>query len=274
MKAPIRADLIVRALSKRHTRDIFLTEVKTGPTIFARPESLRRIDALVIKPSWTRPEFTGYEVKVSRQDFLGDTKWDAYLPYCHRFYFACPAGVIRRDEVPDPAGLVWVDPETLETSVRKAARFRPVEVSWEMLYYIVISRLEPDRHPFFSSEREMLEAWVADKAERLRLGEEVRSKMLRRLEECEQKAADAEQILQERRQMKAALEQLHDLLRPYGIYWIGLCETGFDAFTLDRIRQVLQTGAPQKARALLREAKERLEQAEALMCGECEEVRA
>ena len=65
-------------------------------------------DALRVRMSYTRPDFAIYEIKVSRPDFLSDIrsdKWQTYLPYCSRFYFATPAeGVCTIDDIPFVAG--------------------------------------------------------------------------------------------------------------------------------------------------------------------------
>lgn len=69
----------------------------------------QRADVIEIKPSYTRFCVTIYEVKVSRGDFLNDIrteKYKGYLEHCHRFYFAVPAGMISKDEVPIGAGLI------------------------------------------------------------------------------------------------------------------------------------------------------------------------
>jgi len=56
---------------------------------------------------------------------------------------------------------------------------------WEMLYYVVISRLDSDCHPFFSDRREYLQAWVQDKAERKKLGVIVGTKLAKKVAELE-----------------------------------------------------------------------------------------
>lgn len=58
-KTNVRADEIKRALSKRHTDDVFLTEVKIGKT-WGNKELLK-FDAFAIKKSWAKPRLTGYE---------------------------------------------------------------------------------------------------------------------------------------------------------------------------------------------------------------------
>lgn len=197
-----RADLIKEALRKRHQGETFLTEVKTGPTMYAEAGSLQKIDALAIKPSWANPRFTAYEVKVSRSDFLADDKWTNYLSYCHKFYWACSTGLIKPEEVSDPCGLVWVNGDG-GWSVRKAALYRPIEIPWEMLYYIIISKLRSDRHPFFSSTKEYFEAYVQDKHDKILLGDMVSEKwradlaaMDERVKQAERRAKEAELALQ------------------------------------------------------------------------------
>jgi hypothetical protein len=54
---------------------------------------------------------TGFEIKVSRADFLGDKKWQNYLPYCNRFYFATTPGVVEPKELPDEIGLLELGEE-------------------------------------------------------------------------------------------------------------------------------------------------------------------
>ena len=54
------------------------------------------------------------EVKVSRGDLLGDTKWTDYLDYCDRFFWAIPASLDaslleNANKLPDRAGLIIAD---------------------------------------------------------------------------------------------------------------------------------------------------------------------
>lgn len=51
---------------------------------------------------------TCWEVKVSRSDFLSDirsAKYERYLPHCRKLYFATPAGLLSKDEIPEGMGL-------------------------------------------------------------------------------------------------------------------------------------------------------------------------
>lgn len=85
------------------------------------------VDVATLKLSWASPVTTGYEIKVSRADFLRDVqtaKFERYLPYFRRFYFACPAGLISKEEVPEGCGLMVRGEE--RWSGVKAPRLREV----------------------------------------------------------------------------------------------------------------------------------------------------
>lgn len=85
-----------------------------------------RMDFWSMKMSWTQRKTTAYEVKVSRKDFMRDAKWQEYLPYCERFYFVCPWGMIQAHEIHVSAGLLWVDEEGV-LHVQKSAKKRAIE---------------------------------------------------------------------------------------------------------------------------------------------------
>jgi hypothetical protein len=187
---------ILRVLQRRHARDLWFLEVKDGATW---TRSHRRLDALAIRPSWSHPRFVGYEVKISRQDFLRDTKWDGYVPLVHQFSFACPWGLIEAAELPEGIGLFWIKPDGTIRQVRRPV-LRPMDrLPAELLYYLVLSRLQPDRHPWWSDRREYLAAWVADKAARQELGWRVGSKLA-------QQVAHLQAELEEERRARHVVE--------------------------------------------------------------------
>jgi hypothetical protein len=71
----------------------------------------RRADLMGLCPKGL---VTIVEVKVSRADLLGDTKWTDYLDYCDRFFWALPAGfdtalLDRPELLPERAGLIVAD---------------------------------------------------------------------------------------------------------------------------------------------------------------------
>jgi hypothetical protein len=89
-----------------------------------------RVDLMVI--DLRTHEVIGYEVKVTRQDFLSDRKWSSYTPYFNRFYFATLPGVILPGELPPEIGHVEMrgsgdagDARRL-VQVQKGPRLQPV----------------------------------------------------------------------------------------------------------------------------------------------------
>lgn len=71
---------------------------------FALPNGLRA-DLFALGP---QNEIWLVECKSSRADFLSDRKWDGYLPYCDRFFWAVSADF--PDEILPPGmGLMRVD---------------------------------------------------------------------------------------------------------------------------------------------------------------------
>lgn len=71
----------------------------------------RRVDLMALD---ARGQITIIEIKVSRADLLGDSKWQDYLPHCDRFFWAVPAGfdhgpIAGEAFLPDRTGLIVAD---------------------------------------------------------------------------------------------------------------------------------------------------------------------
>lgn len=112
---------LIGLLAAKHAADVFVTECKVGQTSKGSP----RLDAWVMSRSWATPRVVGYEVKVSRSDFLADQKWPSYLPYCNELYFCCQPGVIQTAEVPEECGLVLTTKSGTRLLTAKKAPYRP-----------------------------------------------------------------------------------------------------------------------------------------------------
>ena len=164
------ASQILRQLEKLHTekpgrhpgaptlQDTFYAEVKTGPTEWqARRgnaiqgavktnKGLLRLDAVAIKKSWTKPCFIGYEIKVSRSDFLRgrETALCEYTKYCHKFSFVCPPDVIKISELPGDVGLIYYSPEHDCLFTKRRAMYREIDLRSPevvgMLMYLAMYR--------------------------------------------------------------------------------------------------------------------------------------
>lgn len=136
---------IVALLQEKHRKDVCFAEVKDGPTWFG---GHLRLDFWTMKPSWSSPCITVYEVKVSRSDFVKDDKWQGYLPLCNRFSFVAPAGTIDPDEVGPEAGLLLVSKTGTRLYTKKKAPYRPVDpaATDSLFRYLLMSRTRPSAH--------------------------------------------------------------------------------------------------------------------------------
>lgn len=97
------AKQILDLIAAKHANDVFVPECKDGSTVFG---SHFRLDAWAMNRSWANPMSTGYEIKVSRSDWLRDDKINAYADLCNRLYLVAPAGVIEPAEIPPFCGLL------------------------------------------------------------------------------------------------------------------------------------------------------------------------
>lgn len=67
------------------------------------------LDVASVRLSWSHPDPTGYECKVSRGDFLADVragKYRHYLPDVERLFFCVPRGLVDLGEVPPECGVM------------------------------------------------------------------------------------------------------------------------------------------------------------------------
>lgn len=151
------SDLIAKdllgLLEQRHSNDLFVPECKDGPTHMV---SHSRLDAWVMRKSWNKPAVYGYEIKVSRSDFLQDDKWPNYLPMCNEFYFVCPSGLIDPREIPDGAGLLWAARTGTRLYRKLKAPYRDVEIPESVFRYVLMCRTtitsdagDEDMHAFW-----------------------------------------------------------------------------------------------------------------------------
>lgn len=138
MKANVTAgDIINVLMSTRHADDLCVPECKDGPSQGCRH---RRFDLWVMKRSYSNPCCIGYEVKVSRCDFLHDEKWKDYLPLCNQLFFVCPWGMIKPEEVPANVGLLWVSKNIKTAYIKAKAEHREIEAPVGLMTYILMSR--------------------------------------------------------------------------------------------------------------------------------------
>ncbi|KKN71721.1 hypothetical protein LCGC14_0417870 [marine sediment metagenome] len=99
----LNAEDILRYLEKENWN----TGYDLAVSEFCPYQESRRIDLFYFR-RWDR-QTRGYEIKVTRSDFLQDKKWQNYLKFCTWFSFVAPKGVIKLDELPDNIGLVEIE---------------------------------------------------------------------------------------------------------------------------------------------------------------------
>lgn len=127
-------------LSQKHYNDVYVSQCKNGSTWFPH-QHLLKMDAWVLKRTYSPLTAIGYEIKVDRQDFENDQKWVDYVPMCHEFYFVCPAGLIRSDDLPNNIGLIWVSTTDKLHTKHKAERMKPdVDKLNSLMTYVLMSR--------------------------------------------------------------------------------------------------------------------------------------
>lgn len=130
-------DQLIELLRIKHSKDVFVTECKNGPTYFSR---MRRMDVWTMRRSWSDPRITAYEIKTSRADFLRDKKWRDYLEYCTQFYFVCPWGMIDPCEIESPAGLIYASKKVSRLYIKKRAPVRHIRDPIGVWMYILMAR--------------------------------------------------------------------------------------------------------------------------------------
>lgn len=202
-------------LAEKHSADVFVPECKDGPSAGS---THFRMDAWVMKRSWSHPLTIGYEIKASRPDFLRDDKWQAYLPCCNEFYFVCPSGVMTVDELPPEIGLIHTAATGTRLFIKRKARYRQVEIPEDVWRYILMCRAVINRYAWEvvtkKDTRESWRAWLAQRSEDRDLGQCV-SKAV------EQTISDRiEKVQQENGRLQSQMQQygrIRDLLRGIGV---------------------------------------------------------
>ena len=212
MKTNITAYEIKEALSRKHRYEFFMTEVKNGPTGVMAGELLQ-FDAVAIYKSFAHPQIRGYEIKISRSDFLRDAKYPRYRPYFHEFYFVVPQGMVKREELDEGIGLMYYNPETGAITTKKKAVHRDIELDGNFMLYIIMNRLDSDRPPFMLHKDEAFKAWLDGKQNNRELAARVRGKLISENARLEREVSELKSYKSDYRE----LNEIIAVLRKHGI---------------------------------------------------------
>lgn len=136
-----------------------------------------RADFFTIEPIRSKSlRTTAYEIKVSRQDFKSDTaeKQYAALLYSDRFFYVTPPNLVRKDELPEWAGLVEWDGNSFAVKKKPPARTKQ-QPTWQLVVDILRSsgRVRRDTN-LFTSEIAALRHHIKHMTERAEVVESYR----------------------------------------------------------------------------------------------------
>ena len=215
----ITADMIATLLHARHSGDIRVGQCKTGAS-WTGPQ-VGIMDFWAMKKSWTKPAITGYEIKVSRGDFIRDDKWMQYMDYCNLFYFAAPQGVIQPGELPDNVGLVVASVNCKKLYLKKKAAFRDVVIPESLWRYLLMWRTKITTEAGErETKKEVFEKWLKDKEANKIFGWQVSRTLARTIKERIEKVDERNTKLQGRiNQLEKVEAFCRDLdINPYNEY--------------------------------------------------------
>ena len=236
----IEAVDLLDLLLEKHQKDLCIPECKTGASY--GPDGFQKIDLWVMKKSWSNPAWYGYEIKVNRQDFLRDEKWQVSLPYCTSFSFVAPPGIIDVSELPPEAGLIVSSKNGTRLYTKKKAPVRQVEIPDDIYRYVLMWRTKVTRGYGPVHDREYWERWLKDRHKGEELGREVAYQLSKEARKQIDEARIAESRMKEENE---TLKGLKEELLTFGIEPKELNGRGWRAKqTLREMLQEAQSGIP------------------------------
>ena len=203
------ADDIIKLLAEKHKDDVFIDQCKTGPS----QSGLSIFDAWAMVKSWAHPCAYGYEVKISRNDFLRDNKWAAYLNYCNQMYFVCPTDLIKPEELPSEVGLLWVSKNGTRLFCKRKAAHRDIVIPNEIYQYILMARAKIQREGYNdNSTKQYWQRWLLSRNESRDLGYSVSKAIREKYESDVVTVQKQNQILAEKIERLESVQKVCDEL--------------------------------------------------------------
>lgn len=201
---------IEQALLEKHKDDVWASEIAT------KSHGRRRIDFWAMAKSHAKPWVTGYEIKISRSDFLNDNKWMDYLPICNRLYMVCPHGMVSPDEIMPEAGLMWATASGSKLYTKKKAPYRTEGVDPTFVYRQLLMRLSTPLHARSFDDPAMI---MRIRNDANLLGEWLAKR-------CQDYQAKVKDQLRQRENKLLELEPYIDVVRALGIGDAGMWRRG------------------------------------------------
>lgn len=206
------SDDVLKILAVKHSKDVFVPECKTGAS---QAMAHRRLDAWVMPRSWAHPAITGYEIKVSRRDFMQDLKLTDYLQYCNYLYIVAPKDVLDPRELPEGVGYMQVTANRALTKVKAA--YRDVKIPESIFRYVLMCRTRVcreygDTEAHSGANRRFWSEWLKEKKVDADLGWRVSKALHTTIEDeirkLQRKNAQLEHENDELKPLKEVIEKL------------------------------------------------------------------
>ncbi len=205
------ANDITELLYKRHSEDIAIEQCQCSSTVYQHGQSNYGImDFWAMTRSWANRMISGYEIKVSRQDFIHDNKWPQYLDACNCFYFVVPYGLIDIKEVPEQAGLIMASKTGSRLYIKKKAPFRDIEDPIEIFLRILMwkCKIIKNGDNIYCDKKSYWERWLKEKKIDYDFGYNVSKMIRKRLKEEVEKVKKENEKLKIENQACEKIKQL------------------------------------------------------------------
>lgn len=209
----ISSDDIKRLLAEKHSGDIYVHECKNGPTHLA--VDLLKLDGWAMSRSWANPRTCGYEIKVSRSDWVNDKKWVKYIPLVNEMWVVSPRDLVKPAELPAGVGLIYVASTGTRLYTKVKAVWKDIEPPVDLLNYVLMCRASIDIREYRNT-RDDWEAYFAAEHDDRRFGRLLAYRIRERFEQCVTRVSEENSRL--KREIEA-LKPLREELVRRGIYY-------------------------------------------------------
>lgn len=176
-------------------------------------DTVLRLDGVALEVNWRGDTWiSGFEVKVSRGDFLRDAKYLCYKNYVDDLTLVCPARMIDRSEVPEPVGLMYYDPS--KRTLRYRRKPNPSHGDTRQVEHRLLKKLAASERPDRYGHYETAAEYVAQREAMKGIGRALGTKMALRLQQLEQlqEPTEARRI----QAQSKAFERVCDILSRHG----------------------------------------------------------
>lgn len=235
---------LIELLAARHSKDVFVSECKNGPTQSVRRGELRILDAWAMTRSWSNPASFGYEIKVSRGDFLRDSKWTSYLTLCNHFFWVCPHGLIAPEEVSPECGLLWASKNGRRLTTKKMAPRREIPPPEDLYRYVLMCRTRVVGtwgETLGGESLDFWRAWLAEKAEAQEVGHAASRRIRERVRDLKSERDRARRLVESYESIRSRLEEIGvDPEKPCSSWSLRVTHKEPTVEALARIKRSLQ----------------------------------